>query len=737
MKKRMLLLPLISMFALSSCDFLDGLFNPGQKEQEKEEDKPEKKVAVTEVKLTESEIEIKENESKTLYYQVWPENATNKKVSWSTEDPDIASVTNGVVYANSVGVTTIAITTEDGKFTDECQVTVIEKDPEIVNVTSVNIIKSSLDVEVGKDEVIQYSVFPTNATNKNVTWDSSNKSVATISNGVVHGHLKGQTTISVKTEDGQFTDSCQVNVVDEQHDDPDPTKNGQFYGGLVEGEEYSGYEFSKSKEEIVKPTSGIGNINVFAFNDFHGSIIKQSSSEGNETGLKQIATFYKEKSQEDNTLIFDQGDTWQGSLESNYNYGALIQDVFTYAGVSARTVGNHDFDWGLEHLEANSNRKYNGDYMPALAANVFDYEGGINGDNQQSQLGKQYCTYVLDNGIKVGVVGVIGEDQITSICSQLVSTIRFANYVGRIKEISDFLRNEKDCDVIIASTHEGSSDACNDNLTAISPNTGKRYVDLVLGGHQHYKQEYTVDGVKFVQWNSNGVNTGKVTLSYDFSTGEIIDESTQVNTYYSAYYDAYYPVCDPVIENMVDTYLESIDSISNEVLSTNFSGNFDDVSLARLMNEAIYDRVHKTVPEVQFACCNYARTSFSGSVFTYRDLYKCFPFDNQIIILDVNSSYGVYNISHNYAYREDTSLEPVRKDGVYYKCAIIDYVALHQNSNREFDRFPDASKGYTVFNDSLGDPPNYRDILYSYLKANPTKSFNASNYSTSNPHFVG
>ena len=732
MRKRLLLLPFISLFALSSCAFLDDFLdrdeNTSQNDSGTDDSKTDTKtVAVTSVEFLSDSISIEEEESETLQYSVLPTNATNKNVTFESSNEEIARVENGTVYGVSVGNATVTVKTQDGNFTDTCSITVTEKEV-YVAVTSVNITKASTSIEKGEYETLQYAVWPSNATNKNVTWGSSNKTVATVTNGVVYAHEEGSTVISIKTEDGNKTDTCNVTVTAPSVDPPDP-KNGEFYGGLVEGEDYTGYEFSKSTSEIDKPSSGIGEMNIYGFNDFHGSVIKQ----GTEAGLKQIGTYFKEKSQENNSLIFDQGDTWQGSFESNYQYGAIIQDVFTYAGVTARTVGNHDFDWGLSHLESTINRKVDGDYMPCLAANVYDYEGGVNGTVQQSQYGKEYCTYVLDNGIKVGVVGVIGEDQITSICSQLVSTICFTNYVNKVKEISDFLRTEKDCDVIIASTHEGSSDAQTDGLTAVSSVSGKRYVDLVLGGHEHYNQEYTVDGVKYVQWSSNSKNAGKVTLKYDFATNSLVDEDTTVNTYNSTWFNTYYSTIDPVIDDMVDDYLDDIGSVANEELSTKFSGSFDTYSLARLVTEAIYDRVSKTIPQVQFAISNYAREGFSGTTFTYRDLYKSFPFDNQIILMDVSSSRGISSIKYNYSYRDDTSLNPTT--GNTYKCAIIDYVAVHQDETRSFDNFPEASGGYTVFNDTSGDPPNYRDILYAYLKANPSKSFNAEDYTSSNSHF--
>ena len=503
---------------------------------------------------------------------------------------------------------------------------------------------------------------------------------------------------------------------------------GEFYGGVVNNGSYVGYEFSKSTEDIIKPSSGTGEINVYAFNDFHGAVLETND----EVGLKRLGTFYKEKSQERNTLILDQGDTWQGSFESNYKHGAIVQDVFNYAGVTLRTVGNHDFDWGLKQLEDTNNRKLGDDYIPCLASNVFDYKDGQNGIIQQSKYGKDYATFILDNGIKVGVVGVIGYKQITSISSQLVDTICFTNHIQRVKRVSDYLRTEKKCDIIIASTHESSGDIYGLGLDEISTNSKKRYVDLVLSGHAHYKQEYTSNGVKYVQWDSNGQSTGSIKLKYDYATGSLLDEQTEVNSYYPNYYKAYYSTIEPTIEKMVDDYLEVTQPVSELVLSANFSGNWSTTNLAYLMAESMYFSVKSAGKPIDFAVCNSARASFNGSEFTFGNLYKCFPFDNQIILMDVSSSTSCSTISYSQSYKEDTSI--VLSPGITYHVAVIDYVGLHQNDDREYDRFPDASN-QEIYKDSDGNALYYRDILMNYLLDNPTKQFNASDYTSNNPHF--
>ena len=504
---------------------------------------------------------------------------------------------------------------------------------------------------------------------------------------------------------------------------------GEFYGGIVENEKYVGYEFSKSQSEITKPTSGIGDINIYAFNDFHGAVLPTED----EAGLKSVGTFFKAKSQEQNTLILDQGDTWQGSLESNHQHGAIVQDVFNYAGVSLRTVGNHDFDWGLSHLESTNNRKLGDDYIPALAANVYDYSNGVNGTTQQGKYGKEYATFTLDNGIKVGVVGVIGKDQITTICSQFVDTVCFTDHIEKAYEICDYLRQEKACDVVIVSAHESSGNMSGSCLDCLSPVTHHRYADLVLGGHAHYKQEDTISGVKYVQWDSNGQSTGSVHLKYDFAKNEVVDNQTSVKSYNPNYLKTYYSTIDSTIDKMVDDYLEITNPIAEQVLTTNFS-YFDTRSLAYLMSEAIDDAVKNAGISVDFSVCNYAREGFADTTYTYGDLYKSFPFDNQIILMDV-SGYEAYNsLYHNMTYREHTSTAA----SMYgtYRIAVVDYIGLHQNTNRQYDYFPGATN-LSVFNPNLNnDPPTYREILKDYLLKNPTKEFNSDNYTNSNPHFA-
>ena len=166
-------------------------------------------VNVENVSLSKTELTLTEGEIATLTAVVSPSNATNKNVRWVSSNAAVASVEGGKVTALKVGSATITVTTEDGGKTANCQVSV---NPKIVNVQSVSLNKSSITLTEGESTTLTAVVSPSNATNKNVRWSSSDASVASVVNGKVTALKAGSSTIKVTTEDGGLTASCQVVV---------------------------------------------------------------------------------------------------------------------------------------------------------------------------------------------------------------------------------------------------------------------------------------------------------------------------------------------------------------------------------------------------------------------------------------------------------------------------------------------------------------------------------------------
>ena len=166
-------------------------------------------VIVQSVSLNKSSITLTEGESTTLTAVVSPSNATNKNVRWSSSDASVASVVNGKVTALKAGSSTIKVTTEDGGLTASCQVVVKSKE---IRVKSVSLNRETLALEPWERATLTATVSPSNATNKNVWWSSSDATIVSVDNGRLYARKLGRTTITVTTEDGRHKASCQVVV---------------------------------------------------------------------------------------------------------------------------------------------------------------------------------------------------------------------------------------------------------------------------------------------------------------------------------------------------------------------------------------------------------------------------------------------------------------------------------------------------------------------------------------------
>ena len=177
-------------------------------------------IPVSSVSLDKTSVELTEGDETTLTATVNPDNATNKKVSWKSSNTSVAIVSGGKVTALKAGTTTITVTTEDGGKTATCEVTVVTK---TVSVTSVSLDKTSVELIEGSEITLIATVNPDNATNKNVTWKSSNDSVATVSDGKITALKAGTATITVTTEDGGKTATCDIKVIKKNNDNDDNT----------------------------------------------------------------------------------------------------------------------------------------------------------------------------------------------------------------------------------------------------------------------------------------------------------------------------------------------------------------------------------------------------------------------------------------------------------------------------------------------------------------------------------
>lgn len=174
-----------------------------------------KTVYVTGVYLSDSDISLDVGEGQQLTASVYPSNATNRTVSWSSSNSTVASVSNGYIYAKSSGTVTITCKATDGSgCSASCYVRVTNP---IVYVSSISLDYNSLTLDPGSGRQLTATVYPSNATNRSVTWSSSNTSVATVNGGYVSAVSEGTATITCKATDGSgkyATCSVKVNGTD-------------------------------------------------------------------------------------------------------------------------------------------------------------------------------------------------------------------------------------------------------------------------------------------------------------------------------------------------------------------------------------------------------------------------------------------------------------------------------------------------------------------------------------------
>ena len=160
------------------------------------------------ITLNRNEATIKVGETTTLKANVLPADADDKTIVWSSENSDIASVTNdGVVTGHKAGTTKIIVTTNANGLKDECILTVHQP------VTGITLDRQNISfANIGETVQLTANVLPEDASNKNVSWASSDTKVAIVSNGNVVCTGYGTAVISAITEDGGYMATCVINA---------------------------------------------------------------------------------------------------------------------------------------------------------------------------------------------------------------------------------------------------------------------------------------------------------------------------------------------------------------------------------------------------------------------------------------------------------------------------------------------------------------------------------------------
>ena len=191
--------------------------------------------------------------------------------------------------------------------------------------------------------------------------------------------------------------------------------------------------------------------------------------------LRRIAMLKEERKKNPDLLYFDSGDFWQGSAYFTMFKGDVEIGLMNEMGIDASTIGNHEFDFGLENM-AEMFKKAN---FPILSAN-YDFTGTV-----MEGVTKPWII-IKRNGLKIGVFAVNPKMK-GLVSDKNCPGVKYLDPAKVALETATMLKQEKKCDMVICISHLGwNSGRGEDDQYMIR---GSRNIDLVLGGHTHTYME--------------------------------------------------------------------------------------------------------------------------------------------------------------------------------------------------------------------------------------------------------
>ena len=246
-------------------------------------------------------------------------------------------------------------------------------------------------------------------------------------------------------------------------------------------------------------------------NDTHSCIMPLNTSltdtmlAGRGGFLRRVAMIKEERKKHPDLLLFDSGDFSQGSPYYTLFKGDVEIGLMNEMGYDASTVGNHEFDFGMENMA----RIFKKAKFPILCAN-YDFTG-----TPLEGVVKPY-TIIHRNGLKIGVFGIDPKLE-GLVLTKMYKTVKYLDPADTALKVATMLKKKMKCDVVICISHLGWGIGGDDDQKMIE---GSRHIDLVLGGHSHtffeklrYANDLDGKPVPDDQNGKNAVYVGKIVLT--------------------------------------------------------------------------------------------------------------------------------------------------------------------------------------------------------------------------------
>jgi 5'-nucleotidase len=271
--------------------------------------------------------------------------------------------------------------------------------------------------------------------------------------------------------------------------------------------------------------SSYKNITILHTNDVHSHIepfSKDHSEFPNKGGFERRATLISEiRNQNPNTLLFDAGDIFQGTPYFNFYGGEIEFKLMSMLGYDAVTIGNHDFDNGIDGLDKQlPNAKFD------IISSNYDFKNTI--------LESKVSDYKIYNksGIKIGVFG-LGIELEGLVSKDLYKETKYLDPINIANDTAKKLKETGNCDLVICLSHLGYKyEKFPNKVSDLNLAKSTKNIDLIIGGHTHTFMNKPVivknnveNDVLINQVGCFGLYLGRIDFSFDSDNNKIFNSN--------------------------------------------------------------------------------------------------------------------------------------------------------------------------------------------------------------------
>jgi 2',3'-cyclic-nucleotide 2'-phosphodiesterase (5'-nucleotidase family) len=375
-------------------------------------------------------------------------------------------------------------------------------------------------------------------------------------------------------------------------------------------------------------------VSIFHTTDLHGRILPTSTYEGLDDvgGFARCATCLRQwRRDTPHSLTVDVGDVVQGTAVSLESGGTLMVDLFNRLGYDAWTLGNHDFDWGPEKLEAMLERST----APVLTANIARGDTGPGGF---AGAWKKLMPWTIREvgGFRIGLVGLITPGLPFWLPPELLGGTEAIDPAQALAAAVKEVRGEG-ADAVVVMGHMGwrfNDDYANPVRSLLRDVDG---VDFYLAGHSHQNQPaWMMHGVLCSQASYYGIHCGRIDLTFDLDSRKLVDRRA-----FTLLMDDRFAL-DPAVMDLAGPGLEAADAqLAREVATVKrvIPGRGRGSELVALLCECFAAALKKQGTPVDGVFHGTFETGdLQPGSLTVADCWKIIPYENMLVTAEVSAA---------------------------------------------------------------------------------------------------